>query len=113
MTRKGDAKHIEDPDVEIGASFKAKELRFRSKPETEVKVHGEARGPEGSAEAETSSGSERHNLPEEVEPGVTYEDVQVRWSTEARIVDPENQSNEGRDSQRTRGGERHEEQDEG
>jgi hypothetical protein len=112
MARKGDPRHIEDPDVEIGASVKAKELRFRSKPETDVEVHGEVREPEARAEAETASGSERHNLPDEVEPGVTYKDVRVRWSAEARIVDPANLSSE-EDNERSGEGEKHEEQDEG
>ena len=59
------------PDVEIGARMKAKRLRFEEVPETEV------RG--------ATSRSERRNLPDEVEPGVTYEDVEVRWGAAARI----------------------------
>jgi hypothetical protein len=61
------------PDIEIGARVKAKTLRFKSVPETEVR---------------TSDGSRprslRKNLPDEVEPGVTYRDVEVTWHTEAR-----------------------------
>jgi hypothetical protein len=33
--------------------------------------------------------SERENLPDEVEPGVTYEDIDVRWRLWARLEDPE------------------------
>ena len=100
MVRKGtDPGSIEEPDIEIGAGFKAKKLRFRSKPETNVEFHGEAQTPEGRSEIESASGSERKNLPEEVEPGVTYKDVRVRWGAAARIEDP--------------GGESEEEQDEG
>jgi hypothetical protein len=60
------------PDIEIGATVKAKKLRFRRVPETEV------RASDGSRPA-----SERRNLPDEVEPGVTYRDVEVRWHAEA------------------------------
>jgi hypothetical protein len=34
-----------------------------------------------------TSGSERENLPEEVEPGVTYRDVRIRWRAAARMKD--------------------------
>lgn len=112
MVRKGDPDGVDEPDIEIAARVKAKKLRFRSKPETHVDFHGEAREPGHGSEVETASGSDRHNLPEEVEPGVTYENVQVRWSATARIQDPVNQSREGR-SDSDKGGERHEEQDEG
>ena len=64
-------------DIEIGAVAKAKKLRFDKKPETELKFPGSA----------PSSGShtERKNLPEEVEPGVTYRDVEVRWKARADV----------------------------
>lgn len=88
MARKGDPDSIEDPDVEIGASVKAKRLRFRRKPETEVDFHGEVREPEGQGDLQTTSGSERENLPEEVEPGTAYRDVRVRWRAAARLDEP-------------------------
>ena len=66
------------PDIELGAQMKAERLVFRRKPETEVRTHGE---PDHDFEA----GSERANLPDEVEPGVVYRDVEVRWRTTARI----------------------------
>jgi hypothetical protein len=64
-------------DIEIGAVAKAKKLRFETKPETEVKFPDSA----------PSSGShtERKNLPDEVEPGVTYRDVEVRWRARADV----------------------------
>jgi hypothetical protein len=65
-------------DVEIGAAARAKRLRFRRKPETRVEFGG-------SPGHESDSHSERQNLPEEVEPGVTYRDVVVRWTAGARI----------------------------
>jgi hypothetical protein len=114
MARKGDdPDRIEDPDIEIGAGFKAKKLRFRSKPETDVEFHGEAQTPEGRSEIESASGSERHNLPNEVEPGVTYKNVRVGWGAAARIEDPADQSKEGREANDNRGGDDDEEQDEG
>jgi len=88
MARKGNPDRVEDADVEIGASVKAKRLRFREKPKTNVELHGEVHVPEGPGELQTTSGSERRNLPEEVEPGVTYRDVQVRWRAAARLDEP-------------------------
>jgi hypothetical protein len=85
MARKGDPDRVADADVEIGAGVKAERLRFREKPKTRVELHGELEEPEGQGELETTSGSERHNLPEEVEPGVTYRDVRVRWRAAARL----------------------------
>jgi hypothetical protein len=67
-------------DVEIGAAARAKRLRFRRKPETRVEF-------EGSPGRESDSHTERENLPEEVEPGVVYRDVRVRWTAGARIAD--------------------------
>jgi hypothetical protein len=85
MARKGNPDRAKDADVEIGASVKAKRLRFRGKPKTQVELHGELHEPESHGELETASGSERQNLPDEVEPGVTYRDVRVRWRTAARL----------------------------
>jgi hypothetical protein len=68
-------------DVEIGAAARARKLRFRNKPRTEVDF-------EGSPDYESDSHTERENLPDEVEPGVTYRDVRVRWRGGARIVEP-------------------------
>ncbi len=92
MPRKGDPDRIERPDVEIGASVKAKSLRFREKPRTDVDVHGEVVEPDRREDIETTSGSERRNLPEEVEPGVTYRDVTVRWRAAARIKEDDERS---------------------
>jgi hypothetical protein len=73
-----DLDRIEQPDIEIGAAVRAKRLRFRRVPETEVEFTGDT-------ERDEVSGSERENLPDEVEPGVTYRDVRVRWRAAARI----------------------------
>jgi hypothetical protein len=84
MGRKGDdPDRVEHPDVEIGASVSARRLRFHRRPETHVELHGEVteRGRHG--RLDTASGSEREHLPDEVEPGVDYEDVRVRWRVAA------------------------------
>jgi hypothetical protein len=68
----------EQPDIEIGAVVKAKRMRFKKKPEADVEVYGDP-GVEG------GSGSVRENLPDTVEPGVTYRDVRVAWRAAARL----------------------------
>jgi hypothetical protein len=80
----------DEPDIEIGASVRAKKLRFKSKPKTKVEFdeRSEASLESLEPEIETGSGSKRENLPDEVEPGVTYRDVHVRWGAAARIVPP-------------------------
>ena len=65
-------------DIEIGAAAKARKLRFKRKPEAEVRFPG-------SAEDRSGSHTERENLPDEVEPGVTYRDVKVRWRAGASL----------------------------
>jgi hypothetical protein len=80
----------DEPDIEIGAVVRAKKLRFKSKPKTEVEFHKRSEADlDGLApEIQTASGSKRENLPDEVEPGVTYRDVHVRWGAAAKIVPP-------------------------
>jgi hypothetical protein len=77
-----------EPDVEIGAVVKARRLRFRRKPETNVEFENHTRVRSDDriedVELETDSQSERRNLPDEVEPGVTYRDVEVGWTAQAR-----------------------------
>jgi hypothetical protein len=69
------------PDVEIGARVKAKRLRFESKPDVEVEFPGRP-------EVDSDTTTDRTNLPHEVEPGVTYRDVEVNWRAGARVVEP-------------------------
>jgi hypothetical protein len=68
-------------DVEIFTGVRADELRFGKVPETKVRFEGEP------AER-SSSKTERKNLPDEVEAGVTYRNVEVRWQARSRIVHP-------------------------
>jgi hypothetical protein len=79
-------------DVEIGAAARARRLRFRRKPETRVEFHAEVeiRGEtefDDEPGFESDSHTERKNLPEEVEPGKVYRDVEVGWIAGARISD--------------------------
>ena len=60
-----------NPDIEFTANVRARELRFEEVPETEVTFEGHPR-------RESASGTDRENLPDEVEPGVTYRDPEVR-----------------------------------
>ena len=74
----------ENPDIEFTADVKAKELRFEEVPETEVRFTGHP-------ERESASGTDRENLPDEVEPGVTYRDPKVRLRIASALArdDPE------------------------
>ena len=82
-----------EPDIEIGAAVRARKLRFRSKPKANVEFEGHTRVRSDDriedVEIESESVSERRNLPEEVEPGVTYRNVEVGWAARARAVMPD------------------------
>ena len=73
MSRRG-------PDVEIAAAARAKELRFAEKPRVRIGAYSDQR-------ATAVSSSQRENLPDEIEPGVTYRNIAVRWSLAARFED--------------------------
>ena len=85
-----DSEPPEDPDVEIGATARAKRLRFKKKPRVDVNarsivdVHPEL-ADHLRVEGEGGSRAERENLPDEVEPGTTYRDVRVGWRAGARV----------------------------
>ena len=66
----------ERPDIELAARVRANRLRFRTKPEVTTRFTGDA---------VTSSAGARENLPDEVQPGVTYRDVSIRWHASARL----------------------------
>jgi hypothetical protein len=71
-----------EPDVEITALVRADELRFECAPHADVRVHGDS-----AAHAERVS--DRENLPDQVEPEVTYRDVAVSWRVAVRLDDPD------------------------
>jgi hypothetical protein len=89
------------PDIEVGAQAKARKLRFRRKPQTKVEFSGGTRVRSDDriedVELETDSGSRRRNLPEEVEPGVTYRNVEIGWAAQARAVIPDEDEDEEQD----------------
>ena len=80
-----------EPDVEIGAAASARKLRFKRKPRVEVntdtyrEVDPRLADEMERIEGEGDSHTERENVPDEVEPGVTYRDVRVRWRAGARV----------------------------
>jgi hypothetical protein len=63
-------------------AVRAKELRFECTPEVEIVAFADS---PALAELE----SDRENLPDQVEPGVAYEDVSVRWRAAAWMGDPD------------------------
>jgi hypothetical protein len=71
-----------EPDVEIAACARADEVRFECKPEVRVRAYADA-------PATAESVSERENLPDELQPGITYRNVSVRWRLAARLDDPD------------------------
>jgi hypothetical protein len=94
-------------DVEIGASASARRLRFRRKPKSKVEFEGRTRVRSDEriedVELESDSTSARRNLPDEVEPGVTYRDVEVGWVAGARAVLPERSKREEEEEEPRRG----------
>ena len=71
-----------EPDVEMTVSLRADEVRFECKPEVEVVAHADT-------PATAESESERKNLPDALEEGVTYRDFAVRWRVAARMNEPD------------------------
>jgi hypothetical protein len=61
----------ENPDVEILATVECRELRFTRVPQTRTSFWGYP-------ERASVSGTERENLPDEVESGVIYRNSGVR-----------------------------------
>jgi hypothetical protein len=89
------------PDIELTASVQADELRFREVPETEVRFSGEPGH-------RSTSGTERANLPDEVDPDVTYRDVRVDYRLASEIAPSKSRGRGNRDrsppARRTRDG---------
>jgi hypothetical protein len=79
MSSKKRPRRPHSADIEFVASLEADELRFDEPPETEVRFFGEPGH-------ESASGSDRTNLPEKVEAGVTYRDVRVDYRLASRLV---------------------------
>ena len=77
---RGDSAAAGRPDVVIRASVSARELRFESEPRASVRLTGCAPGDTGRVRV-----LERRNLPERVQPGVTYRDVYVAVEIVGRL----------------------------
>jgi hypothetical protein len=84
---------LKRPDVELTAELKSRWLRFEKVPETEITF---PRYPED----QSVSGTERENLPREVEEDVTYRDSRIRLRSAGSLVGDE--STPGKDGKRDR-----------
>ena len=71
-----------EPDLEIAVSARADEVRFECKPQVRVRAYS-------NVPATAESISERDNLPDEMQSGVTYRDISVRWRASVRLDDPD------------------------
>jgi len=58
------------PDIEFRSTVWARRLRFGAVPEVRVDLTGDQ-------DEASTSGSDRENLPDRVEPHVTYTDVRI------------------------------------
>ena len=84
---------LKRPDVELTAEVKSRWLRFEKIPETEIRFPGYP-------EDQSVSGTERENLPREVEEDVTYRDSRIRLRSAGSLVDDE--STPGKNGKRDR-----------
>jgi hypothetical protein len=71
---------LKRPDVELTAEVKSRWLRFEKVPETEIRFPGYP-------EDQSVSGTERENLPREVEEDVTYRDSRIRLRSAGLLGD--------------------------
>lgn len=78
----GKPRRPKSPDIDVTATVRARELRFNGAPETSVEFTGYPGH-------ESASGSDRANLPDQVESGVLYRDVSVDYRMASRISDLE------------------------
>jgi hypothetical protein len=84
-TAAGETEGEVDPDtadISITATVRIRELRFDAEPKAHVEFSGEP-------ERITQDTTERENLPDKVEPGVTYKNVVVRLTIASVFAEPE------------------------
>ena len=70
----------ENSDLVITATVRARELKFEIVPDPKVEFPGRA-------DRQTVWDSDRENLPEKVEPGVTYRDIGIRLRIYSRFAE--------------------------
>ena len=80
MSSSGRLPDEENADIDVSTSVRMRCLRFNTVPSTRVWF-------EGFPDELHSLRTERENLPDEVQPGTTYENVTVRWRARARAVE--------------------------
>ncbi|MFC0598453.1 hypothetical protein [Streptomyces palmae] len=68
-----------EPDISFEATVRGERLRFEEEPRTAV-------GFPGAGERESSSRSERTNLPYTVAPGQEYRDILVHYRLATRLI---------------------------
>jgi hypothetical protein len=92
--RRNHPDHISHPIIDIQISAAANVVRFEETPEAHVKFLDEAvdKTTVDKPEVEAGSADERVNIPEQIEPGITYHDVRVRWHAAAKIADQQDDS---------------------
>jgi hypothetical protein len=71
--------HRRSAEIVFTATVRATELRFRSVPTESVEFTDDAA-------AESTSGSVRTNLPDEVTAHTTYRDIQVDYAIAAKLA---------------------------
>jgi hypothetical protein len=84
-TAAGEIEGEVDPDtadISITATVRIRELRFDAEPRTHVEFSGQP-------ERITQDTTERENLPDKVQPGVTYRDVVVRLTIASVFAETE------------------------
>ena len=73
---------VEAADIAIIANITAEELRFEAVPNTTVEFLDKAKN-------QTIWQAERFNLPDKLEPGVTYRNIGIRLKITSRLADIE------------------------
>ncbi|HKP45014.1 MAG TPA: hypothetical protein VJT50_00315 [Pyrinomonadaceae bacterium] len=71
---------VQDADVAIIANITAKELRFDAVPNPTVEFLGKDK-------SKTVWHADRYNLPDKIEPGVTYRNIGIRLKITSRLAD--------------------------
>lgn len=79
------AQETAQPDVAITAHVRAREVRFSTVPEARVTLNSSVNGAAGSTVWKT----DRENLPERVQPNVTYRDIGLRLTITSTLPDIE------------------------